>query len=91
VDVLVRPESVAIGISGPTDAADAEVVNRHFYGHDQLLELRLPSGRTVRSRRLGFPAWHRGDKVRAWIDGPSDVLPRDREAGAKRAPVAPVG
>ena len=80
VDVLVRPESVAIGVSGPQDAAEAEVVSRRFYGHDQLLELRLASGVTVRSRRFGFPSWHAGDKVRAWIDGPSDVLPRERSS-----------
>jgi iron(III) transport system ATP-binding protein len=77
VDVLVRPESVAIGLSGPEGAAGAEVVGRRFFGHDQLIELRLSSGRTIRSRRLGFPAWHEGDHVRAWVDGPTDVLPRD--------------
>jgi iron(III) transport system ATP-binding protein len=77
VDVLVRPESIAIGLSGPESAAGAEVVGRRFFGHDQLVELRLRSGRTVRSRRLGFPAWHPGDHVRAWVDGPTDVLPRD--------------
>jgi iron(III) transport system ATP-binding protein len=77
VDVLVRPESIAIGISGPEGAASAEVVARRFFGHDQLVELRLGSGRTLRSRRLGFPAWHPGDHVRAWVDGPTDVLPRE--------------
>jgi iron(III) transport system ATP-binding protein len=76
VDVLVRPESVAIGISGPASAAEADVVGRRFYGHDQLVELRLRSGRTIRSRRLGFPAWHPGDRVRVWIDGPADVMAR---------------
>jgi iron(III) transport system ATP-binding protein len=75
VDVLVRPESVAIGLSGPAGAAEADVVGRRFYGHDQLVELRLTSGRRVRSRRLGFPAWHPGDRVRVWIDGPADVIP----------------
>ena len=79
VDVLVRPESIAIGISGPDGAAGAEVVGRRFFGHDQLVELRLASGRTVRSRRLGFPAWHPGDRVRAWVDGPTDVLAREPE------------
>jgi iron(III) transport system ATP-binding protein len=76
VQVRVRPESLAIattGPSGPREAPQAEVVSRRFYGHDQLLELRLPSGRLVRSRRLGFPAWHPGDRVRVWIDGPADV------------------
>ncbi len=83
VDVLVRPESVAIATSGPERAASAEVIGRKFYGHDQLVELRLASGQVVRSRRLGFPAWHPGDRVRAWVDGPTDVLPRaPAEAGA---------
>jgi iron(III) transport system ATP-binding protein len=77
VDVLLRPESIAIGLTGPDHAAQAEIVGRRFFGHDQLIELRLPSGQMIRSRRLGFPAWHSGDKVRAWIDGPTDVLPRD--------------
>jgi iron(III) transport system ATP-binding protein len=79
VDVLVRPESVAIGISGPERAAEAEVVSRQYYGHDQLVVLRLASGQTVRSRRLGFPAWHPGDRVRAWVDGPADVVGRDMD------------
>ncbi len=76
VDVVVRPESIAVGLSGPQDACDGEVISRRFYGHDQLLELKLPSGQTLRSRQLGFPAWHEGDRVRVWINGPSDVLPR---------------
>ena len=77
VDVLIRPESIAIGINGPEGAAEAEVLGRRFFGHDQLVELRLASGQTVRSRRLGFPAWHTGDRVRAWVEGPADVLRRD--------------
>jgi iron(III) transport system ATP-binding protein len=85
VDVLIRPESIAIGISGPEGAANAEVVGRRFFGHDQLVELRLASGQEIRSRRLGFPAWHPGDRVRAWVEGPADVLPR--EPARTRAPV----
>jgi len=79
VDVLVRPESLAVDITAPPDrpAVQALVLSRNFYGHDQLIELRLPSGQTVRARRLGFPAWHPGDRVRVWIDGPADVLARD--------------
>jgi iron(III) transport system ATP-binding protein len=80
VDVLIRPESLAVGTVEPPGlraSQEATVVARNFYGHDQLLELRLPSGRTVRARRLGFPAWHPGDRVRVWIDGPADVLARD--------------
>jgi iron(III) transport system ATP-binding protein len=79
VEVVVRPESVAIG-SGPAreSHAQAVVVARSFYGHDQLVHLELPSGLRLRSRRLGFPAWHPGDRVRVWIDGPVSALePRD--------------
>ena len=79
VDVLVRPESVAIGVSGPASAASAEVVTRRFFGHDQLVALRLSSGHVVSSRRLGFPAWHPGDHVHVWIEGPAEVLPRGSE------------
>ena len=71
VHVVIRPESVAIG-SGPAREPHAEalVVARSFYGHDQLVHLELPSGLRLRSRRLGFPAWHPGDRVRIWVDGP---------------------
>jgi iron(III) transport system ATP-binding protein len=79
VNVLIRPESLAVDtIAPPNHAAQpAVVVSRRFYGHDQMLELRLESGRLIRARRLGFPAWHPGDHVRVWIDGPADVLAKD--------------
>jgi iron(III) transport system ATP-binding protein len=79
VDVLVRPESLAIGTIEPPDrrSQKATVVSRSFFGHDQLVELQLPSGTVVKVRRLGFPAWHPGDNVRIWIEGPADVLARD--------------
>jgi len=32
-----------------------------------------------RSRRLGFPAWHPGDRVRVWVDGPVNALERDAD------------
>ena len=78
VDVLVRPESLAIGTIEPPDrpSQKATVISRSFYGHDQLVELELPSGSVVKARRLGFPAWHPGDRVRIWIEGPADVLSR---------------
>jgi iron(III) transport system ATP-binding protein len=83
VDLVVRPESVAIGHRSARDAdASALVVGRSFYGHDQLVELELPSGRRLRSRRLGFPAWHAGDRVRVWIDGPVTALAADQRSGA---------
>lgn len=71
VEVVFRPEAVAIGLTAPhADAARAVVEARRFYGHDQLVELRLASGTLIHSRRLGFPAWHPGDHVHVWIEGP---------------------
>ena len=29
--------------------------------------------------RLGFPAWHPGDRVRVWLDGPVNALAADQE------------
>ena len=82
-EVILRPESLALS-TGPTPrnaaASRATVVDRDFYGHDQLLHLVLESGLRVRCRQPGFPAWHPGDRVRVWIDGPVTVL----AAGAER-------
>lgn len=76
VDVLLRPESVAVRTSGaPAGASDAVVVEREYFGHDQLVILELRNGMRLRSRRPGHPAWHPGDRVRVWIDGPATVLP----------------
>jgi iron(III) transport system ATP-binding protein len=80
VELVIRPESVAIGHRPLRDAdASALVVGRSFYGHDQLVELELPSGLRLRSRRLGFPAWHPGDRVSVWLDGPVTALGADQE------------
>ena len=75
VDILIRPESLAVAVQASSRSVPAEVVARRFFGHDQLLELRLGSGRIVRSRQLGFPAWHAGDHVHVTINGPADVSP----------------
>ena len=41
------------------------------------------SGSRLRSRRLGFPAWHPGDRVRVWIDGPVSALEPRPAAGPR--------
>jgi iron(III) transport system ATP-binding protein len=81
VQVVIRPESVAIGhgAGAARDAAEAVVLERSFYGHDQLVHLELRSGLRLRSRRLGFPAWHPGDRVRVWLDGPVNALAADQD------------
>jgi iron(III) transport system ATP-binding protein len=84
VEVVIRPESVAIGhgAGASRDAPEAVVLERSFYGHDQLVHLELRSGLRLRSRRLGFPAWHPGDRVRVWLDGPVNALAADDQEPA---------
>jgi iron(III) transport system ATP-binding protein len=79
VDILVRPEAVAIGAGGTANgtsngAAEARVVSRAYYGPHQLVELELTSGLQLRSRRAGFAHWSAGDQVTVWIEGPVKVL-----------------
>jgi iron(III) transport system ATP-binding protein len=77
-EVIVRPESIAVGASpapGGVASYPGTVVARDFYGHDQLLHVELESGRRIRCRRVGFPAWHPGDRVQVWLEGPLTVLP----------------
>jgi iron(III) transport system ATP-binding protein len=85
-EVMVRPESISItagSAPGNVTASRAEVIDRDFYGHDQLLHIELDSGLRLRRRQPGFPAWHPGDHVRAWIDGPITVFPARAGAGAE--------
>jgi iron(III) transport system ATP-binding protein len=79
VDVLVRPEAVAIG---PPDAAGhdgspaapATVVGRSFFGADQLVRVRLADGTALTSRRPGYVHWYPGDVVAVWVEGPVTAL-----------------
>lgn len=79
VDVVVRPESLALGVVGrddiPAHAVPARVVGRSFYGHDQLVRLELATGPRLRSRSLGTAHWADGDEVRVWVTGPVTALP----------------
>jgi iron(III) transport system ATP-binding protein len=79
VDVLVRPEAVAVG---PADAgghdgrpaAPATVVGRSFFGADQLVHVRLCDGTRITSRRPGYVHWDAGDVVAVWVEGPFTAL-----------------
>ncbi len=74
VDVLIRPESISTSSEG--EGHDAIVVDRVYYGHDQLVTLELEGGERVHSRNLGFPACHPGDRLKVSLTGPVTALPR---------------
>jgi iron(III) transport system ATP-binding protein len=78
VDVLIRPESVRLERD---DAGTGFVVEREFYGHDQLVTLHVEGGRRLVARHGPDPIFNPGDAAR-WEITDVMVLP------ARQAPVA---
>ena len=66
VKVMVRPESVTVF---PHPHGEAVVLYREFFGHDQLLTVKLPGKITVRARCWPQPALAPGDRVAVSVDG----------------------
>lgn len=66
VKVMVRPESVTVF---PHTQGTAVVVYREFFGHDQLLSVKLPGDITLRARCWPQPALAPGDRVAVSVDG----------------------
>ena len=72
VEVILRPE--ALVLRGLPDGR-ATIEDREFYGHDQVLKLRLDSGRTLRSRLVGGPGFNLGSRVDVSVWGPVTAFP----------------
>ncbi len=62
VIVMVRPEDTTVV---PDDDGDAVVVDREFFGHDQLVTVSLPGGTMLRSRSGTSPIVKPSDRV--WV------------------------
>ena len=77
VDVMLRPEALVLrGLPN----GQATVEDREFYGHDQLLKLRLDSGRTLRARLVGGPGFGLGERVAIGVWGSAVVFRRAQGA-----------
>jgi iron(III) transport system ATP-binding protein len=84
VDVLVRPEAVAVvraaeAGEGAGGGVRGRVLARSFFGHDQLLSIELDSGRRLHSRVVGSGSWHLGDDVIVRVVGRAHALPHTDE------------
>ena len=64
--VMLRPEHLAVTRD---DQGPATVIDVEFFGHDQLLRLRLQDGTEVRSRRGPGDVARVGDRVRVSVEG----------------------
>jgi iron(III) transport system ATP-binding protein len=62
VIVMVRPEDITVV---PDEDGDAVVVDREFFGHDQLVTVSLPGGTLLRSRSGPSPIVRPSDRV--WL------------------------
>ncbi len=60
VEVLIRPEAVSLS---KDREGRALVVEREFYGHDQLITLQLDDGRRLLSRHGATPVFMPGERV----------------------------
>ncbi|MDP8959407.1 MAG: ABC transporter ATP-binding protein [Actinomycetota bacterium] len=84
VEVLVRPEMLRLHSSshGPgfhgCRAAVVELVE--FYGHDTAYQVRLSSGRSVRTRAMAAPLFRPGDLVEVLYEGPAALAYEDRSS-----------
>ena len=79
VDVLVRPEALALGAAEQAPAGagpvPVTVVEREYYGHDQLVVVELDGGLRLRHRGDGLAMWQPGDRAAVWLRGPVTILP----------------
>lgn len=65
VTVMVRPEWI---VPSPDPNGDARVVDREYFGHDQMLAIERPDGMIVQCRVGGRPTLSRGDRVTLSVD-----------------------
>jgi iron(III) transport system ATP-binding protein len=74
-DVVVRPEMLRL-VADPE--GDVVVLGVTYFGHDQLVQLRLSDGTLLRSRRGPELTLRAGDRVRAEVSGPVVAYPAER-------------
>jgi iron(III) transport system ATP-binding protein len=78
VEAMLRPEALHLRTptNGEDDGAGATVIAREFYGHDQLVRLRLDSGPVLCSRLGGGPGFKPGERVLVETRGTAVVFPK---------------
>jgi len=72
--VIIRPEDLAVGSSG----ALATVVDREYYGHDQVLRVRLDDGTIARVRLGSRERFAAGDEISLSLVEAPLILADDR-------------
>ena len=71
VDVMLRPEMLRLSPASEGDehGTAATIVSRAFFGHDQLLTLRVDSGNILKARLGAYGGFRPGDRVSVAVRG----------------------
>jgi iron(III) transport system ATP-binding protein len=75
VAAVIRPESLQVTAD---TRGDATVTGIEYFGHDQLVHVRLADGTPLRARRGPILDLHRGDRVDVAVLGPIVTFPVGR-------------
>ncbi len=67
LDILLRPEQLALESAANDDPARASVISSEYYGHDQVVRVRLRSGAQIETRLRTEVVWHPDDPVRVVV------------------------
>jgi iron(III) transport system ATP-binding protein len=80
VEAMLRPEALRLRSLPNGQVTDQEsgatVISREFFGHDQLIKLRLDSGPILCSRLGGGPGFRPGERVAVAVAGEALVFPK---------------
>ena len=93
VEVMLRPESLRLTkpLVGTLPGANATVLARAFYGHDQTMTVRLDTGRALRARLGPYGGIRPGDRVHVSVRGGVLTFPRETHGPMPEARRDPSG
>ena len=77
VDVMLRPEALRLTLPLRADDANAQVIARAFYGHDQSMTIELDTGRRLNARMGPYGGIRPGDRVQVSVRGAVLTFPVD--------------
>jgi len=75
VDVMVRPEVIAVSAPADGEPVNGMVVRREYFGRHQMLSVALPSGSVVRAMAGARARYRAGDDIHVAVTGPVVAFP----------------
>ncbi len=85
VDVMLRPEALRLIPATDGQEPNATVLTRLFYGHDQLMSVRLDTGRVLKARLGTYGGIRPGDRVHVSVRGAVLTFPHEETPCASKS------